>query len=397
MSNVTKNQTHPVKGQNSIVTIKAKQLEKLRIASERRRAARAATPNRSDEARTKSSSQGSGGSSPKVKAEDRTRREVSKENDLNHAAGRSGGNSPSGLVRQMATKLVKIEPSQVLRNKIASHEYKAMDGSHPYKLEEHGQHGESIPVIVSKPENGLNSHMKTTMEAVMTPYGPGVKIRGREYMNTIATDSRTYEAGQGIVAFPLNPRLLNVPRLATLSKLYTRFIFNRFDLHYAHSAGTFNNGSLEIFGVYDPTINPLVRPGETLISYATERWCKDFNISQDTVLNMNDSNFKDLLFLEADDDLRWTMQGIAYCIAAGSIAANIECGKLILDYEITLANDDLEDEELLIQRSYRGLTMNFRNETDAVASLGRISSANAIPRGKYLVVFRTTPDRKSVV
>lgn len=246
-----------------------------------------------------------------------------------------------------------------------------------------------MPVAYGIRANLLNP-VEDRLEAVMTKYGPGVKMRGKEFLSVISTDSLALAGGNAILAIPINPRLLQLPRLSIISKLYTRFLFNKFSLHYTKSAGTQNNGSLQIFGVYDPTINPCSRPGETLIAYAAQRGSTDLALYQDAVLTMDDSHFQDLLFLSPDDDLRWTMQGVVFVIASGAIAANLEAGKIMLEYEITLCNDDLDLTADVIQRNYRAVTTTFAT-TPAAGTSWQATTGVAIPDGKYFCSFISPP------
>lgn len=283
------------------------------------------------------------------------------------------------MVPQVGGKVSTIDLFQKINH---SHALR-LEKDHPYDREP-----ESMPVAYGVKSNLLNPVGDDRLEAVMTQYGPGVKMRGKEFLTVISSQNLSMAGGNVICAFPINPRLLQLPRLTIMSQLYTRFLFNKFNLHYHKSAGTQNNGSLQIFGVYDPTLNPCMRPGETLIAYAAQRGSTDLALYQDAVLTMDDSHFKDLLFLAPDDDLRWTMQGVVFVIASGAIVADLEAGKIMLEYEITLCNDDLDQASNIVQRNYRSYVLTFNARTTGTPLSGTVGG---VPNGKYFVAFRSAP------
>lgn len=304
-------------------------------------------------------------------------------NDRRSSSRPSGGNTASRKGNQMVSKLGgRLSTTQLFQNISASH-HARHEEDHPYDKEPEG-----LPVAYGTKAHLLDPKTEDSLEAIMTPYGPGVKMRGKEFLSVISSDANPWSGGNAIIALPLNPRLLELPRLSIMSQLYTRFLFNKFNLHYTKSAGTQNNGSLQIFGVYDPTINPCVRPGETLIAYAAQRGSTDLSLYQDAILTMDDSHFKDLLFLQPDDDLRWTMQGVVFVIASGSIVAGLEAGKIMLEYEVTLCNDDLDQNANIMTRNYRNTNLTFATTP---AAGNRVSGTTSVPNGKYFVSFRTNP------
>lgn len=361
---------------NDILT----KIQNLRIESANNRQSRVAARAGQNAPRVSNAPQGSGGgaqappqANPKGGKQPKAKPNVASSRPV-------GGGAVGGPLRSLAKKL---KLSDAIKNIHASNSY-AEKHEHPYDREPH-----EMPVAYGQPAKLTSAITEEHLEPVQTPYGPGVKMRGREFLSVITTGPQTMSAGSSILALPLNPRVLALPRLSIMSKLYTRFIFNKFCLNYCKSAGTQNNGSLQIFGVYDPTVDPTVRPGETLIAYAAQRGATDLSLYQDAYLTMDDSHFKDLLFLEPDDDLRWTMQGVVFVIASGAIAANLECGKIMLDYEVTFCNDDLEDDQVLAQRNFRNITA-----TIAITSAGGRSEwsiSGSPPSGKYYVAVRTNP------
>jgi hypothetical protein len=356
-------------------------IQNLRLNSEQNRQSRASARTGQNAARAQSPAQGSGGSPKATAAPDPKGGKQSKAKPKQSASGHVRRDSSGGPLRSLAKKL---NLSDALKNKTFSLHY-AEKHEHPYDREP-----EEMPVAYGTPAKLTSGHSDVHMEPVQTPYGPGVKMRGREFLSVVSSGAQTYDSGSAIIALPLNPRILMLPRMSIMAKLFTRFIFNKFTLCYNKSAGTQNNGSLQMFGVYDPTINPTVRPGETLIAYAAQRGATDLSLYQDAYLQMDDSHFKDLLFLEPDDDLRWTMQGVVFVTASGAIASSLECGKVMLEYEVTFANDDLEDEGLLTARNFRDITATIAITTDGARSEWSLP-VGAVPNGKYFITFRTAP------
>lgn len=374
----------------SNVSQATKRLKSLRIASEASRAHRAATRSGQNAGRTPEPPQGSEGSKPQSSKGNRKRRENTEKLHQLISAGSQRRSPAGGKVRALAT-LMKTASNKSLTHiqfaqNVKSFRKRLADGALPYKA--HVEH-EGLPVVTSIAHDKSRLSTEVSTRSVMTEYGPGVEFSGEEYLFSAATGAYTYGQGNTIVAFPLNPRVLTTPRLQLFSQLYTRFIFKDAELIYEHSAGAQNNGSICMFGVYDPTVNPCCTPGDGLIGYATNRHAAQSGVFEDVKVVMDDKHFKDMLFLQADDDLRWTMQGILYCISVGTIGGGLEMGQFKLRYKCIMANDDLDEEQPTLTRSYSG-----NLGTKGVGVVGAevlLGNANAWPAGKYWVTVRNDP------
>lgn len=285
----------------------------------------------------------------------------------------------------MVTKLTSERLPVKLFNENAKLSRAAMEnGGHPYNKEP-----ESIPVAVGLRAHNTNTEMSHTLATTMTPYGPGIQIRGREYLKTLITDTNTYTAGNGMLAIPLNPRVLYTSRLQLLSKLYTRFIFKEFNIVWAGMPGTQTNGTAQLFGVYDPDVAVGFKPGDPLVGFAENSKCADVKLWDSVKLNMNDSHYKDMLYIDAGEDIRWSMQGVAYITSGGTIPATTELAKAIVEYDIVLASDMVDVDEVLPQRGY-STVISYPNIIIGT-TFAATSSAPALLPGRYVCMFRGPP------
>lgn len=364
-----------------------KGLRSLRIKSESNRAARAATGGGQNARGVDPASSRSGVSPSKVKEKDPIRRVVNQERSVFPVARPGRTNPVRGSPSQVATKLKPMLVSTVNNTIKTRARQRAELNTLPYK---NNAEEKDLPVVTSVAHRKSDKPLPITMEATMTEYGPGIIMRGEEYLSAASTASVTYTPGNAMVGFPLNPRVLITPRLRSMARLYTRFIFKKIELCYEHVAGTQNNGSIQLFGVYDPTTNPCMRPGEALKSYAYNRGASTTGIFEDQKLVMDDRHFKDLLFLQPDDDLRWSMQGIVYVTTGGTIATNLEMGDFKIIYEVVLANDDLDEDELFETRSYSGSLV---VPSGGWTAGGQVTYTNtmSLPAGAYWVTARADP------
>lgn len=374
----------------SNVSQATKRLKSLRIKSEFSRANRAATRSGQDAGRTPEPPKGGQGSKPKATKGNSHRRENTEKLHQLIAVGSQRRSPVSGQVRSLAT-LMKSAANKSLKHSsfvanVKSFNKRYEQGATPYKA--HVEH-EGLPVVSSIAHDKSRLSTEVSTRAVMTEYGPGVEFSGEEYLFSAATSSNDYAMGNTIVSFPLNPRVLTTPRLQLFSQLYTRFIFKEAELIYEHSAGAQNNGSLCMFGVYDPSVNPCCTPGDSLIGYATNRHAAQTGVFEDVKVRMDDTHFKDMLFLQADDDLRWTMQGILYCISVGTIPANLEMGQFKLRYKCIMANDDLDEETPTTTRTYAGTMLT--NGPGVIGTEITFQNTGAWPAGKYWCTLRAAP------
>lgn len=365
-----------------------KSLRSLRIKSEANRAARAATGNRQNAGRVAPPPPGGRVSPAKAKEKDPIRRIVSEERSVNTVARLGRANTVRGGIGKVATRLTGPVLVNNVNTTIRARTREITEKNLlPYRNE---MEPHDIPVVTSVAHRRSDKPLPITMEATMTEYGPGVIMRGEEYLSSASTSSNTYTPGNAIVGFPINPRVLTTPRLRSMARLYTRFIFKRLELIYEHTAGAQNNGSIQMFGVYDPTTNPCMKPGDALKGYAYNRGASTTGVFEDQKLVMDDKHFKDLLFLQPDDDLRWSMQGIIYVTTAGTIATSLEMGDFKIVYEVVLANDDLDEDEVYETRSYSGaLTVPTGGWT--AGGIVTFNNNMSLPAGAYWVTARADP------
>lgn len=406
------------------------QLKTLRLKSETNRAARAAAGSGQNAERAQPAPKGSGRSSSETEKANSQGRGISQKVNFNLTPRSRGGNTPSGSVRTLATKLKastrKIQKQTALE--------KALDtwgnvndgfGFHPYdgnkafgpldheplkdvredvirvhvqrmaerseKLEHPyvSTYAAGIPVNWAQPTSE-EFHTATHTEAMkMTSLGPGMLMSGRESLYGVASPAATtLDAGSVIVSFPLNPRIILSSRLQTFAGLYTRFIFKKIRVCYAQIAGTGKDGQMQMFYIQDPMVNPALKPGDGLVAYGDTDGAIDFPVWSNAVLNISDSNFKDFLFMGTQDDVRWSDQGCVYVVCSGQIAQAITCGRLFMDYEILMANDQVALPYNYTNRKFASVSISIPAQT---AGPLLITKPAALAYGVYWASFEFNP------
>jgi hypothetical protein len=219
-------------------------------------------------------------------------------------------------------------------------------GSHPFKeahliMRESGLVGP--PVVSSvKHETASRKAFMSAQSAIMTKYGPGLRVTGSEYLTSLVVPTGGPGRGSCLYSVPINPFVITDARLQLMSQMYTRFIFRRFRVTYEPTAGTQNNGSIMLFGDYDPAQNASLAGGDNSLRYAFTHNCRECSIWEEQSVTITDAPYDEMLYVDPTEELRWCFQGNFWCLLAGSTSntAALEMGKFILDYEIDFAVPD---------------------------------------------------------
>jgi hypothetical protein len=235
-------------------------------------------------------------------------------------------------------------------------------GSHPFKeatlvMRETGLVGP--PVVSSvKHETGARKAFQHTQSSIMTKYGPGIRLTGSEYLTSLVVPVNGPGRGGCLYTIPINPFVITDARLQLSSEMYTRFIFKKFRVTYEPTAGTQNNGSIMLFGDYDPKQNASLAGGDNSLRYAFTHNCREASIWEEQSVTITDGPYDEMLYIDPTQEVRWCFQGNFWCLLAGSTsnAAILEMGKFILDYEIDFAVPDYGG-PLLIQNSSFGTNL----------------------------------------
>jgi len=221
-----------------------------------------------------------------------------------------------------------------------------LPGSHPYRqsalvMRETGVSGPPVATSV-KHEMSERKAFIQSQTSIMTKYGPGIRMAGSEYMTSLVVPATGATRGACLYTIPVNPFVIVDARLQLASQMYTRYIFKRFRVTYEPTAGTQNNGSIMMFGDYDPKQNASLAGGDNSLRYAFTHNCKEASIWEHQSVTITDSPYDEMLYIDPSQELRWSFQGNFWCLLAGSTSntAALEMGKFILDYEIDFAIPD---------------------------------------------------------
>lgn len=98
----------------------------------------------------------------------------------------------------------------------------------------------------------VSSENRFSFEVKRGRYKDSVRITAKEWLGTIRTGSGT-KVGQTLLEFYLNPSEFGGGRLALFAQLYEKFLFRKFNVHFAPTVGTSTSGSIIL--AYDRDIN----------------------------------------------------------------------------------------------------------------------------------------------
>lgn len=201
--------------------------------------------------------------------------------------------------------------------------------------------GGAAPLAPSSKDAREIKHNDFTMQLVDTKYGPGVEITGQELLTVLTSGAVAPTRGSVLYGIPIAPAVIPDARLVQLSNLYTRFLFTEFRVSYRPTAAATVNGSILMFGDYDPSQNPSIYTGDGNLRYAYVHNVSEASVWEGQSVKVDDRYYQDLLYIDANDELRWCVQGNFWALAAGNLPANTEFGKLFLDYKIVMAVPDM--------------------------------------------------------
>lgn len=208
-------------------------------------------------------------------------------------------------------------------------------------IEQFEEAGPPLAPSVKDESRSSNRHNDFAMSLVQTPYGPGVEVSGTELLTVLTSSSTAPTRGSVLFGLPISPSVIPDARLQQLANLYTRYIFTEFRVSYRPTANATVSGSILMFGDYDPSQNPSVYTGDGNLRYAYVHNVSESSVWEPQSMKVDDRYYKDLLYLDANEELRWCIQGNFWALAAGNLPANTEFGKLFLDYKVVMAIPDM--------------------------------------------------------
>lgn len=262
--------------------------------------------------------------------------------------------------------------------------------SKPFRLFASEEHEVQPPVATASSITRLPSAPPRTEQAVSTKYGPGIRYSGREFITAVTTGATATSRGQVLFSVPISPSIIPDTRLQLAASQYTRYIFKRARFYYVGSAPATTAGSVMMYGDYDPTQNPSSTPGDSTLRYAYTHDACEASVWEKSDCTVTDQVYADMLYTDPDEELRFCVQGCLWVISTGAIAANTECGKIILDYEIEFSVPDYRG-AIVTPASFADVTM-----TLTAASIGTTIAPtfSATPaQGVYFLRLNTAPSQ----
>lgn len=248
--------------------------------------------------------------------------------------------------------------------------------------------GAPLAPSVSAESASHNRKGSFDMSVVQTKYGPGICIKGQEFLSAITSSTTAPVRGSALYGMPISPSVIPDARLQLLGQLYTRFIFEEFRVTYRPTANATTNGSMLMFGDYDPSQNPTIYVGDGNLRYAYVHDLSESSVWEPQHVKVTADHYADLLYLDANEELRWSLQGNFWMLAAGNLPANTEFGKIFLDYSVIFAVPDMGG-PISNPVSLQDQTGTLPN-TNTVGTVAT-ATTTGIANGMYLMILRTAP------
>lgn len=249
----------------------------------------------------------------------------------------------------------------------------------------------AAPLAPSTKHKWDSDHHDFTMRLVETAYGPGVEISGHELLTVLTSGATAPSRGSVLYGLPISPSVIPDARLVQLANLYTRYLFTEFTVSYRPTANATVNGSVLMFGDYDPSQNPSIYVGDGNLRYAYVHNVSEASVWQGQRVTVDDKFYKDLLYIDANEELRWCIQGNFWCLAAGNLPANTEFGKLWLDYKVVMAVPDMGG-SITNPTSLQGVTVTIPTVGNVGGSSFTLTTPAGLTSSSYgLLIVRTAP------
>lgn len=262
------------------------------------------------------------------------------------------------------------------------------DAKVPARLFKSDEHEETPPVAFASSLSRKPGFIEQEEAAIMTRHGPGIRYRGTEYITNITTPSTAVGRGQILYAMPISPQAIASTRLQLACQMFTRYIFRSIKFIYAGTAPTTTSGSMMMFGDYDPAQNPGQSPGDGALRYSFTHNAAEFSVWQSAVCEVNDKVYEDMLYCDPDAEPRWNTQGCFWLMSSGALAAALECGKIIIEYEIDFAVPDFRGTIPVTPISSMAVTI-AATPAGSVVVFGGYSG----PRGAFMLRVDSTPSQ----
>jgi hypothetical protein len=233
--------------------------------------------------------------------------------------------------------------------------------------------------------------------------GSRCRIIGTDFLTSVSIGATAAVAGDVLVNQVVNPAVLAVARLATMSKLYERYKFRSLKFRYKPAANATISGSILGYVDYDTQDDPAGLSGVQNLQRAAAHYGENdvqlWGGNQPVYWEIKDVDPLTDLYVDSDGtDPRWTNQGRFVLLASTAIAANTPCGNIYIDYDIEFFIPQLELSPTtgyayrLTAGSSGCTTSAIFGTTPAQATWSNLPityAANVftIPKGSYLCTF----------
>lgn len=211
--------------------------------------------------------------------------------------------------------------------------------------------GQPIPPRSERPTKmvGLAPFARQRMKpmTIRSRDGSSCRIRGTDFFQAV-TSGAANVAGDVLISAVVNPALLGVSRLATMSNLYERYKFRSLKFRYDPIANATVSGQLIGYVDYDTQDDPTgivgVQNLQRAAAHYGEKPVQVWQGSEKPVFwEVKDVDPLTDLYVDADGtDPRWTNQGRFVLLAASALPAATALGNIYLDYDIEFYIPQLE-------------------------------------------------------
>lgn len=172
-------------------------------------------------------------------------------------------------------------------------------------------------------------------EQKLTVRGSSGHLTGEDLVLTLGSSGTEIKAGDVLADIVLNPELMNLPRLTSMSKLFRRWRLRSMSFEYRPTA-TIQPGQLLGYVDYDPYTDAKEGTNLQRLQRATASYGeKPVNITNSRTWNV--MPFTTPLQIHWDSETtpsNWYVHGRFIIYANSTIAINVDCGNIVCKYDI---------------------------------------------------------------
>jgi len=189
-----------------------------------------------------------------------------------------------------------------------------------------------------------SSNVMRPMRSMTARDGHMCRFKGTDFLTSVTIGGTAAAAGDVLYTAVVNPAVLGVSRLATVSKLWERYKFRSCKFRYEAVCPTTTAGQLIGYVDYDTYDDPTGISGAQNLQRAAAHYGeKPVRVWDKTFWEIKDVDPLTDLYVDSDgSDPRWTNQGRLVVLAASAITSSTACGNIYLDYDVEFYIPQLE-------------------------------------------------------